>query len=178
MDQALSGELGLLYLFEVLFLFLIIFLSFLNFCLGFGDLALCIELLSQLLINFTLNISKSLLGFGREVLHLFFAGGALRSLSGQRLKFLNLQLGSLHLREKLFGLALGFERLHFILTNTLFSLNSLVLDFANGHFLDWLLRWCCVRICLSHGGSFRLSLLLQQLLLFLLQFLHIVDLLC
>lgn len=135
-DQALCGELGLLNLSEVLFLLLILFLGFLNFGLRFGDLALCFELFRQLLVNFILYIGKSLLSFGGEVLHLLFADGALRSLSSQRLKFLHLKLCFFHLRKKLFGFALCFERLKLILTNILFSLDCLVLDFADGHILD------------------------------------------
>jgi hypothetical protein len=63
--------------FEVFFLFLVCFLCLFNFSLRFDDLALSLELLGQLLIHFAFNLSKPLLGFSSEVLHLLFAGGAL-----------------------------------------------------------------------------------------------------
>lgn len=76
-DQTLGRQLSLFYLFEVLFLFLVCFLCLFNFSLRFDDLALSLELLGQLLIHFAFNLSKPLLGFSSEVLHLLFADGAL-----------------------------------------------------------------------------------------------------
>ena len=107
---------------------------------------------------------------------MFFADGALLGLSRQSLKLLNLSLGFFDLWNKLFGFALSFERLNLILTNTLLSLHGIMLDFTNGHFLDGLLLWCFMWIDDGLGVSLRLSLLLQQFLLLLLQFLNVVHL--
>jgi len=78
--------------------------------------------------------------------------------------------------DKLFGFILCFDRLNLLLANILFSLDSIVLDFINGHFLDGLLLWCFLWIDDRLGRGLCLSLLLQQFLLLLLQFLHIVHL--